>query len=167
MARRLTAKTRAVIGILACAAALCGCSGGKGQTSPTAILTLGTQGTVAAQSIRGLELTITLPAGVTISSDGSGTPSEGVLAASGPAAGGSAAVAGHYTAAVGSTPGTLTLVLVKTAGFDAGEFATVTCNLGEGAAPGPADFGQVGFKAVDQNGAELGGLEATSSVATR
>ena len=83
------------------------------------------------------------------------------------AAGGSAAVAGHYTAAVGSTPGTLTLVLVKTAGFDAGEFANVTCNLASGAAPKVADFGHSGFKAVDQNGAAIEGLGVSYSIGTQ
>ncbi len=112
-----------MIRLLSCTAALCGCAGGKGQQSSTAILTLSTQGSVAAQAIRGVELTITLPAGVTVSADSSGTPNEGALAASGAAAGGSVAVAGHYTVATSSTPGTVTLVLVKRAGLDAGEFA--------------------------------------------
>ncbi len=156
-----------MIGLLACLVALWGCHGGKNQTPTTAVLTLSTTGSAAAQSIHGVELTIMLPAGATISADSAGKPNDGVLAASGAAAGGSVAVAGHYTAATSSSPGAVTLVLVKTAGFDTGEFATVTCNLGKGVALGPAEFGEVGFKAVDQNGAELGGLEAISSVATR
>jgi hypothetical protein len=157
-------KTRAALGLL-CAAALCGCSGGKGQPSPTAVLTLSTQGSIAAQSIRGLQLTITLPSGVTIGADSGGMPNDGVLAASGVAAGGSATVAGHYTAATASSPGTVTLVLVKTTGFDIGEFARVTCNLASGTALQAADFGHSGFKAVDQHGATIDGLEVTMSVA--
>jgi len=160
-------KARVALGLLCCAAGLCGCSDTKGQPSATAVLTLSTQGSVAAQSIRGVEVTVTLPAGVTISADGSGTPSEGVLVASGAAAGGSVAVAGHYTAATSSAPGTLTLVLVKTSGFEAGEFAKVACNLTSGTAPKAAEFGLGGFKAVGQHGATMGGLEATSSIAAR
>jgi hypothetical protein len=57
-------------------------------------------------------------------------------------------------------------VLVKTSGFEAGEFAKVTCNLG-GTAPKAAEFGLAGFKAVGQHGAAMGGLEATSSIAAR
>jgi hypothetical protein len=152
---------------LLCAAALSGCHGGKSQSPTTAVLTLSTKGSVAAQSIRGVELTITLPDGVTLSADSEGRPNDGVLAAAGAAAGGAVAVAGHYTAATSSTRGTVTLVLVKTAGFDAGEFATVTCTLAKEATPGAADFGQAGFKAVDQNGAPMDGLEVSSSVATR
>jgi hypothetical protein len=152
---------------LLCAAALCGCSGGTVQPSRTVVLALSTQGSAAAHSIRGVEVTISLPAGVTVAADGSGTPSEGALAASGGAAGGAVALAGHYTAASASAPATVTLVLVKTSGFDAGEFARVTCDLAGGTAPEAARFGLSGFKAVDQHGAALERLEATASIASR
>ncbi len=94
-------------------------------------------------------------------------PSEGVIAASGAAAGGSANVAGHYTVATPAAPGAVTLVLVKTTGFDVGEFATIAFSAAGGSTPKAADFSTAGFKAVDQNGAAIAGLEVTRSVSTR
>jgi hypothetical protein len=155
------------LGLLSLAAALHGCGGGRSDQPATAVLKLSTQGSVAAQSIQGVELTITLPAGVTVAAGSTGKPDDGVLAPSGVAAGGSVSVAGRYTAATSSTPGTVRLVLLKTAGFDAGEFAMVTCSIAPGSAPRSADFGLAGFKAVDQNGAAIDALGATLSVVRR
>jgi hypothetical protein len=155
------------LGLLSCATALIGCGGGGGGQPNTALLKLSTQGSLDAQSIHGVELTITFPTGVTVSADSTGKPADGVLSASGTAAGGSVSVAGHTTAAASSTPGTVKLVLLKTAGFDPGEFATIACDLAPGVSPRSTDFGLGGFKAVDQNGAAIDGLAATLAVVTR
>ena len=127
--------------------ALVGCGsggGGNGNTTLTkAVVKLSTQGALPAQSIiGGVELTLILPAGVTVNvrSDGTGTTNSGVVVASGVATGADV-YTGTYTPATVSTEGTLKIRIANSqTGFDVGEFATITCDLASGAAPKATDF---------------------------
>jgi len=118
------------------------CGGGGGSTpSPpqqptTAVLTLSTSitGTFpTTTSINGYDVTITLPAGVTVNaSPDSSNPevldvSPSVLSATGSASG--AIINGTYTAATSGTPATVKVNIASANGISAGAFCTLTCNI--------------------------------------
>lgn len=136
-------------------------SGGDPPASRTAVLKLATSGTPSAQ-LAGIDITVTLPDGVTASVSSDGTVAASADAVSGVAAPGTV-LAPVYTQASGATRGTLRLVLASqvTAGFGAGEFATVTLVVAAGASPAPSDFLLSGLRAVDVNGYSATGLTAT------
>jgi hypothetical protein len=121
---------------------------------------LSTQGTPSSQPLYGVQVTLALPAGVTVVADGTGATNDGVVTASGAAAGASTAVTGHYS----SASGTIQIDIAKATGFGTGQFATVTCSISKGYSPKASDFGTSNFKAVDQNGAEITGLSISYSV---
>ncbi len=160
-------RIKTIIGFILCAGALAGCGGGGGGKSQPAqaVLKLSTQGSVTARAINGVQATINLPTGVTISADGTtGKIKLSALVASGVAAGGSVVAGGHYTAATAAAAGSGKVMVVNTSGFDAGEFATVTCDLAKGVSPTAADFTVVSSKVVDQNGAALAGVTVAVAV---
>ncbi|KAF0219269.1 MAG: hypothetical protein FD174_2355 [Geobacteraceae bacterium] len=135
----------------------------------TKIVKIGTAEKVGAGAvITGITVTLQLPPGVTVKADFSvpGNPAkvtlQGVVTASGvPPAG--TQIEAAYTRAAGSLPGLVTLSLGNAAGFVAGEFVTITCDLPAGASlkstdfiifknpDDPNDFRN--FRAVDGNGA--------------
>lgn len=154
------------------AAVLAGCgsggggssSGGTSSTTATqAVVTISTEesGTVSSLPIIGIEVTLALPPGVTVSADASGQTESGIVKASGVAAG--ASIIGNYTPATATTPGTVKIVVIKSTGFGAGEFVTVTCNR-NGASFSPSDFSLSDFKAVDHYGITITGLALTHTV---
>jgi len=115
--------------------ALAGCGGGGGSSAPapktTAVLKIGTQGGLPAgvTGLSGVGVTITLPQGVTVATDGNGNPAANVAMVSGVAVGGSIA-APVYTAPTATTNGTLKVVVAAGSTlFGTGEFVTVTCQL--------------------------------------
>jgi hypothetical protein len=144
---------------------ICGCTGvGKGvQTQPaTAVLTLGTQGSLPPGSaIGGINVTVNLPPGVTAKADKVGATLEGVVVASGGAHG--ALSAAKFTPAVGAAPARLGLALVKTEGFGTGEFATLNLDI-TGALPHLTDFSMAAMSVSDINGAAITGLTAALSL---
>jgi hypothetical protein len=134
---------------------LSGCgSGGGGNTTPAlpkAVVTLSTQvtqGTIASKQIHGIQATLILPAGVTVKADSTGKTGDKVVVASGDAADAVLQV-GNYTPATGSTKGTVKIEIVKTSGFDPGNFVTVTCDLATGISPKAEEFQVTDFKAVE------------------
>jgi hypothetical protein len=177
--KNLILMTAALIGLAACG----GGGGGSvsGVTQPgtgTALVSLGTTGSVpAGGAIGGIDVTLSLPTGVTVPADPSPlnpavlVPSAGVVTLKG----GAAATASQtllsstYQPAASGNPGTVTVRLVSAAGFAPGDvFATVNCNLG-GSTPVPADFSVKPNLApsgvVDLNGAVLGSVSVNLSVA--
>jgi hypothetical protein len=135
-------------------------SGGDPPASRTAVLKLSTTGTPSAQ-LAGIDITVTLPDGVTASVGSDGSVAASADSVSGVAAPGTI-LAPVYTQASGATKGTLRLVLASeiAAGFGAGEFATVTLVVAAGANPVPSDFLLSGLHAVDVNGNSATGLTA-------
>lgn len=141
-------KTMKLYIILATLITLAGCGGGGGGggTNPpapptaktTAVLKIGTQGTLPAgvTGLSGVGVTVTLPPGVTVATDGSGNVGASVAIVSGVAAGGSITPPVY-------TPASRTLRLVVAAGsslFGSGEFVTVTCILPAGNTLSASDF---------------------------
>jgi len=147
-------------------------SGGKNLTgasitplaSPTSgLLKLGTAGT--AGTIGAIDVTIHLPAGITVNADAlTGETSAGVVTVSGVAASGSNRLASaKYTAAAGATPAQLHIVAINAAGFGLGEFVTIRFNLDAGTNfPATAsDFTVAVFSAFGLSGTALTSITAT------
>jgi len=131
----------------------------------TATVKIAAAGTLPTNStIGGVDLALTLPAGVTVkASPGSLSalvPDAGIVTASGAAAANSRVYA-VYTAGAGAAPGTVRILLANTAGFSTGEFVTVKCDIASGSTPTTADFSASGIKFVDGNGKLVDGLTTT------
>ncbi len=115
-----------------------------------------------AGTIHGIDVTVELPAGVTVKAVPDATnPSvmvtdTGVVTASG-TADASTNIIATYTA----TPsGKVAIHLANAAGFATGEFVTITCDIAVGSIPVASDFSVTGFNAVDGNGVAIAGLTA-------
>ena len=105
-----------------------------GNTAPAAGSgVIGTEGTLGAGvSLYGVGVIVTLPTGVTVATDSSGTVAATVAVVSGVAAGGSMAPP-VYTPATATAKATFKLIVAAAGtGFGTGEFVTVTCNLPAG-----------------------------------
>ena len=160
--------------IIALLFTLPGCGGGGGDdgsasaSSPQAVVTLSTQSTavLASNTIRGIELYVDLPAGVSVKTDSTGKAASGVVVAAGSATGPNTTILGNYpvTDPVSGNGNALKIVLADTDGFNPGDFAVVTCDRASGVSPGPSAFQVNGFKAVDQTGTEISGLSVAYSV---
>ncbi len=134
----------------------CGGGGGGGDTNPNpnpqptkAVVTLATKVTGSippGTTLGGYEVTLVLPAGVTVKSTMSPPePDSGVVSATGEAAG--SYIMANYTAATSSSAGSIKLVLVSSSTINAGIFSTITCDLAAGSSPSAADFTTTDFKA--------------------
>jgi hypothetical protein len=165
--------------------ALSGCGGGTAPPSPAqgtndgSIFTTGganpiaapTKGVLkltagAAGTIAGIDMTINLPAGVTVAADPvTGEVTTGVVTVSGVAAAGTLgtqnATAAKYTPATAATPAQLHIVMAIVPGFSLGEFATVHFDLATGTAlPTAEAFTVAGFAARGADGLGLSGVSA-------
>jgi hypothetical protein len=125
----------------------CGGGGGGGSSSTppqptTAVLTLSTTGTISAPTvIAGYDVTITLPAGVTVKSTTPPQTDAGVVVGTA-----NGAVAGtSYVASYSPATRKVRIVIVspKGNGFNgAGEFCKVNCDIAAGHYPTATDFQQ-------------------------
>jgi len=162
-----------------------GVTGVTGAT--TAEVKLKTDGALpAGTKINALELTLSMPQGVTIPAgqDGSVDVSSPTapIKVSGVVA--QALVGTQATLLAGGTrfstgsataPNKLRLVFIfdTATGFDIGEFATVTCNIAQGTVVTPGHFILSGFKAVTVGtdtssiGAQLAGVSASAAVSLK
>lgn len=149
--------------------AACGGGGGGGTSvaqPSAAILKLSTSGALnQGTALAGIEISVILPAGVTLTTNADGSVAAGVVTVSGVAAPG-ILTPPIYTPAGGTAPGELTFVVASDApaGFGTGEFATVRCDIDAGSSPVANDFTPVEFKPVDMNGAMVGGMTANVAV---
>lgn len=152
-------------------ASLVACSGGGGGggggapvQSTKAVLTLSTSGTLPAGSaISGIEVEIDLPAGVTTkASITTPNPSimetdNGVVTASGAAAGADFVHGAYTTGATSNTHKvTVSVGTTSASGFTTGNFATVNCDIAAGSFPVSSDFHLANFTAVDLNSVPIG-----------
>jgi hypothetical protein len=161
--------------LLSAAMSIIGCGGaGAGGAIPVptpapaptkAVVKIAAAGALTSGTlIGGLDVVLGLPAGVSVQAapDASNASvlvtSTGVVVASGAAAGTGTMVMGTYTAASGSTAGSVAIHVADANGFGTGQFATVTCDLATGVTPTAADFSLSSFGAVDLNGVAIHGL---------
>lgn len=145
---------------------LAACGGGGGGTSTrTVTLKLSTvEAPLASASVVGVDITMTLPAGVTPGLNPDGSVAATVVAVSGAAVSGTV-LPPVYVAENGATKGTLRLTVTSsaTSGFNAGEFVTVTLALTGAATPVAGDFVLSGFSPIDILGGVVTGLTAAVS----
>jgi len=145
--------------------------GANPNAAPTrGVLKLTTAG--VAGTISGIDMTVNLPAGVTVAADPvTGEVPNGVVTVSGVAAAGTLgtknATVAKYAPASTVTPAQLHIVMANAPGFNLGEFATVLFDLATGTALPTADaFTVTGFLARGLDGAGLSGITgAPASVA--
>lgn len=152
-----------------------GCGGGGGDSSPpppptTATLKLLSQGTAVTQ-ISGIDVTIVLPAGVTVKATPNPVKLEtdaGVVVLSGATVAKPGLLIGVYTPATATTPGTVMIKLTSAGNttFNLGEYVTVNTVIAAGNFPNPADFTLKDFIAVDLDGKVISGAspQVTSSI---
>ncbi len=144
----------------------CGSGGGGGGTAATqpttAIVKLITSGT--GTTIYGIDVTVGLPAGVTVKNSAiTNETADGVVTPSGAAASGTIA-AGVYTAATITMPAKVRILIANASGFTTGEFCAVNSDVIAGYAPKASDFTLVSFAASDQSGNIIAGLTPSFTV---
>lgn len=120
----------------------------------TATYKLGILGDIGANAVKGIQLELVLPAGVTIRHDVSnGRPLVGIVTAASSAS--SSYVDSKYTASAN----TLTIGFITGSGIGVGNFVTFTCDVSPGVAtPISTAFTVQGVKAVDSNGVQMQGV---------
>ena len=135
------------VAVLSLIVSLAACGGGGNTDAPakktTALLTIGLTGTLPpSTAISGASFLMTLPAGVTPATS-NGVVSSGVVTLSGVFSGSSLPAQTVYTAASGSTPGTLNVILAssQSGGVAAsGEVAKINLLLSNDAQPTAIDL---------------------------
>jgi len=141
----------------------CGSGGGDHVSAPAgAVVRLSTRADGSAPTIGGIFVTLNLPAGVSVkvTEDGSGQTADGVVVKSGAADSTNSTVIAKYDRA----GGTMNIVIVKSDGFQSGEFAAVTCDLTPATDPVSGDFTTSNFSAFDLAGNEITGLEISHTL---
>lgn len=140
----------------------CGANPGGGSTAtsqPTsAVIKVSTQGTLTSGTqIGGLDITVTLPTGVSVKSVTNPPETDsGVVVTSDAAA--NSTVLSTYAVATSASTGKVRVLLANTGGFGTGEFMTIHCDIASGSTPTASGFGLSGFVAKDLNGVVINGL---------
>ena len=144
----------------------CGGGGGGGTSQPTtATLKLLSAGPTAMQ-VSGIEVTVVLPAGVTVKTKTPPTtPLEtaaGVVVLSGATVAKPGLLVGIHTPASATAPGTVSVRLTSAGNttFDLGEYVTVNTDILTGNFPTAGGFILTGFKAFNLDGAEIPGVSS-------
>ncbi len=150
----------------------CGSGGGGGGNSavstPQTVVTLSTtvnEGTtITSKQIKGIELYLDLPAGVSVRTNPDGSTPRGVVAGTG-TANDPTYVSGTYpvTDPTSGSTNAVHIMIADVTGFDPGNFVTVTCDRPSGLLPSSADFHINGFVA-SQNGTYLNGLTCNATI---
>lgn len=149
-----------------------GCGGGSGGSAaaapgagPTITLNPSVQGALAPGTrIGSLDLTLSLPAGVTVKADRNGQVLDSAVQPAGAAAGALAVAA--YTPADATHPGRLRILLIQAGGFTTGAFANIRCDLAGVPAPAAGDFGLSGLAATDVDSVPIAGLTPALTAVT-
>ncbi|UFS70638.1 hypothetical protein LPW11_00245 [Geomonas sp. RF6] len=133
-------------------------------TVPPALLNVGSKTMVVKLSLAGgtakaygIDLTLDLPAGVTVVSDTTGAVAGAVMSA----ASGSLAIA-KYTAASTGTPGKVRVGLASSDGLASGQFISIACAVPTGTTPAfTSSLIEAGAKIVDLDGNTVPGASIT------
>jgi hypothetical protein len=116
----------------------------------------------ANKNIAGIDLTISLPLGVSppLLADGKADPAATVvITSSAPAA--QTLPGANYTPATAAATGKLAITAIAAAGFSATDQITLKLNVAAGTVPIESDFTLLSFTAFDINGAPVSGLSPT------
>jgi len=153
-------------------AMLSACGGGSSSSAPpppppptTAVLTLLTSG--FSTTVYGIEVTVVLPDGVTAKSTAAPPMTDnGVVTATGSAAGAEDAI-GNYTPASSPAKGTVLILISKKTGFGVGEYSTVNLDIVTANTPTAGSFSLSNFKPVDDEGHDIAGLSPAFTASIR
>ena len=119
-------------------------------------LTIALQG-VGVTSVKALQATITLPAGVVIRTESNGKPLTGVFATAGSATSG--LLDGKYTPATVTAPATLTIGFITTGTLSSGDVITINADLAAGTtAPGVSAFTVSSSRLIDGDSNTVSGV---------
>lgn len=142
-----------------------GCGSGGGSTTasvttPSGTVTVSSKSVLGAVStaVKGIEMTLVLPSGVTVAADSSGITNAGVVTLLSPnnVTSSNGAVLAKYTPASGSTPGKVKIVIIRgDTPFVPGDFLNVKCDVVAGISVTSEMFSYEGLKAYDANGAAI------------
>jgi hypothetical protein len=127
-----------------------------GTTATVKLKTVG-----SATNLNGIQVTLTLPEGVTVKAD-SGIPKSGLVALSGVVSG-SSLLETHYLPAA-TKPATLIMALASKDSFSTGEFVTIKCDVAAGKTLTSASLSYSGGKVVDGVGAVINGITFAADV---
>ena len=133
----------------------------------TAVVRLSVQG-IATATVYGIDVTIDLPAGVTVpvKNAATGEVADNAIAVSGVATSGTSLMTAKYTAAAGTAPATIHVALINSGGFGAGEFITVKCDIAPGAVVSSGGFTvEAGAVIKDGSGIAISGASVTLNAA--
>jgi len=122
-------------------------------------LTISVVGSTAL--ISGIEIVVMLPPGVTVKAD------YGIVTTALQGSGGALSnsiTSGHYTSPTASMRGKVTLAVVSTTAFAAGEFATLQCDVAPDATPKSADFIMTVLDAIDGQNIPLTGVSLNAQL---
>ena len=109
-----------------------------------------TSSSLSALSIKGIQVTLTLPSGTSCRVEANGSPLSSALHLSGVAPAASMSSA-KYTPSTATSNASLKLAVINTAGFAAGEFVTLVLDLAPGVArPGPDALIVAQFMAITE-----------------
>jgi len=149
----------------------CGGGGGGGSSPPPtkAKLTLLSQSSTAGTKISSIEVTVVLPAGVTVKATSLPATDTGVVVLSGATAtpaftaanAGLLNLTGTYTPATATAPGTVKILIPSAVDFDLGEYVTVNADITAGTVPVATDFNLTDFVAFNINGAPITGVTSS------
>lgn len=159
-----------LLALVAALVAGCGSGGGESEgAAGTAVepgfvtVELGTQAQSAATVVYAVELTLRLPAGVTLPTDpASGALSQGVLKL----ADDSAFAGAKYLPATAGSQASLKLNIADTGGFAVGDLAVLSGAVAPGTEVGVSGFALQGFSARDANGEEMTGITPHLAIRT-
>ncbi len=147
---------------------LVGCGGGgSGSTAPAgnsfqkkAYLT----GT-SVQNVKGIELTMILPAGVTVPADSSGQVTSGIITMLAPNNSGTIQV-GNYTPATATIAGSVKIVIANgTTPFSVGDFFVITCTVDPGVVVSANQFSFMNMQIYDDLGNNVPSANVTATPA--
>lgn len=155
-----------IVMMLAVLSFIWGCGSGGVQGTTNKVAAKSTLAGALSPKVMGVEITLVLPAGVTVKTDASGMTLAGVVTTVAPndvtAANGS--VLAKYTPASGTVPGKVKIVVARgSTPFVPGAFFTVVCDVEAGKSVTATDFTCEGLNAFDASGAVV---PATWSIST-
>lgn len=136
----------------------CG-GGGGGGTPPPAAVTKALVKLISSGSgtIYGIDVTVSLPAGVTVPSANPPAVDSGIIVPSGAAANNTIATA-VYTPATSTAAAKVRVLIVNANGFATGEFCSLNGDIAAGHSPTAADFAVESFAASDADGNVIAGI---------
>jgi hypothetical protein len=119
----------------------------------------------ATSAVFGANLTLTLPAGVTVNAKTDGTASSGAIGFTTSTKG--AFAVGAFTRASGSSKATLALTLISSGAVANGDFLIINANVTPGTVITKDSFSITGTSVVDQNGALMAGSLSVGGVTVK